>query len=663
MSRSSTIDRRFIPIPTQYQIYDSYAIDPKWQTRFTTIWTSVLAFSFLCSIPYIIRSIRNGRLYAGLAITESLEPLTVRQSDSDIGSVTSGATLQRGETGDQKSFPARWILGVQAMIQSITLWTIPMPNLRFWKSQVGDCCRRAYFTLGIAQAVLVMGYLAAVVACFVVGAKLTENSNRPGFIALSQLPLIVLLSLKSPLPLPIFLPSLSYEHYNFLHRWTGRTLFVTATVHGGMWINQFIKNGEYDQISSDKSKRGILAYALMGMVVITSLKPVRRKCYQLFWIAHVVFFVGFFAAISYHTPYSRPWIYPCVAIYGYDLFVRMLRYRIKDATLIPVDETMTMIHIPDCDAGWLPTQHVFLRVMRGSGVFESHPFTITNAPSTPLSASPRGIILYAKVAGDWTKKVHSIASKGDNITETDDEAERERFLKGDNNQSEGEKITHGQQGLGMGVSVGLDHPGTRVQVMLDGPYGGLKLDLGEHENVLLVGGGSGITFILGGIEEALRVRAKGKGPKKVDVAWVVRDMSTITALSPTLLYLHKLATRLSVDLTYNLYLSDPPNPLPTVSVPGILPPSTTLSPFRPEVAQLVREALPLTTPRSIVGDDHLVQTVHSDDVGESGSGGLAVIACGPEGIVSEAKNAVACLSVAERIRAGGIGFHGECYAL
>ncbi|OCF36712.1 ferric-chelate reductase [Kwoniella heveanensis BCC8398] len=443
-----------------------------------------------------------------------------------------------------------------------------------------------------------------------------------------------------------------------------------------MWINQFISNGEYDQISSDKSKRGILAYALMGMVVITSLKPVRRKCYQLFWIAHVVFFVGFFAAISYHTPYSRPWIYPCAAIYGYDLLVRMLRYRIKDATLIPVDETLTMIHIPDCDAGWLPTQHVFLRVMKGSGIFESHPFTITNAASTPLSASPRGIILYAKIAGDWTDKLHVIASKGDSgqidLVDNGNAEERERFLK-DRTEQEGlgEKLSGGSQ-------VGLDHPGTRVQVMFDGPYGGLKLDLGEYENVLLVGGGSGITFILGSIEEALRVRAKGQGPRRVDVAWVVRDISTITALSPTLLYLHNLATRLSVDLTYHLYLSNPPNPLPTI--PAILPQqSTTLSPFRPEIAQLVREALPISTHSSdasaataaeqgsgrpndtaLLSDTANNQRETSPD--EEG-GGLAVIACGPEGIVSEAKNAVACLSIAERIRAGGIGFHGECYAL
>lgn len=194
------------------------------------------------------------------------------------------------------------------MVQSITLWTLPMPDLSWLKGEVGDCCRRAYFTLSISQIILVMGYAGAVIACFVVGANLTQNSNRPGedhicllsiavtltteffvgFLALSQLPLIVLLSLKSPLPLPIFVPSLSYEHYNFLHRWTGRTLFLSATVHGAMWIHQFLVTDQHDQITAAKSKRGILAYALMGMVVITSLRPIRRKCYQLFWMAQLV---------------------------------------------------------------------------------------------------------------------------------------------------------------------------------------------------------------------------------------------------------------------------------------------------------------------------------------------------------------------------------------
>ncbi|WVQ67790.1 uncharacterized protein L199_005995 [Kwoniella botswanensis] len=646
------VDKRFIPIPTQYQIYDSYTIDPQWQIKFTIIWTSVLAFSTLVSIPYIIHMWKIGRLYSGLSINESLdEPTSFPETEKQV----SQTKITKESKGS--SFLSRGYIIFGSISQSITLWTLPMPRLKWWKGQIGDCCRRAYLTLSVSQIILVLGYMVAVVCCFVIGAELTQNSNRPGFIALSQLPVIILLSLKSPLPLPIFLPSLSYEHYNFLHRWAGRTMFISATVHGGMWINQFIRNDEMDQISSDKSKRGILSWTLMCMIVITSLKPVRRKCYQLFWIAHVMFFVGFFAAISYHTPYSRPWIYPCAAIYGYDLFVRMLRYRIKDATLVPVDDTLTMIHIADCDSGWLPTQHIFVKVLKGSGVFESHPFTITNATST----TDRGIVLYAKISGDWTRRIHDLARDTGTFEvdmDVDDDQimeETQRFL---------EKEQQIREGNDNDMGSGFDHPGRKVQVMIDGPYGGLKIDLGQYENVLLIGGGSGITLILGSIEECIRLRQSrndnGRRPRKVDVIWVVRDMSTIQAISPTLTYLHDQSNNLGIELQYNLYLSNPPNPLP--DVPSTLPGTTKLSPYRPEISQLLRESLPIptSTSDSIQLESHMAQDESMrGDIG----GGLAVIACGPEGIVTESKNAIASLSVKDKVRSGGIGFHGECYSL
>jgi len=146
--------------------------------------------------------------------------------------------------------------------------------------------------------------------------------------------------------------------------------------------------------------------------------------------------------------------------------------------------------------------------MKGSGIFESHPFTITNAPSMPGSASPRGIILYAKVSGDWTRRLHSIATDLSEDTVENKGSEMEKFLQS-------------IEGTG---NIGLSHPGKKVTVMIDGPYGGLKMDLGDYETVLLVAGGSGITFVLGAIEEAIRVKAGGHGPILVQVAWVVKDM-------------------------------------------------------------------------------------------------------------------------------------------
>lgn len=56
-------------------------------------------------------------------------------------------------------------------------------------------------------------------------------------------------------------------------------------------------------------------------------------------------FIGFFAAIAYHTPYAQPWIVPPVALYTFDLFARLFKTRIKDAVLVPLTES-TLVRPP-----------------------------------------------------------------------------------------------------------------------------------------------------------------------------------------------------------------------------------------------------------------------------------------------------------------------------
>ena len=57
----------------------------------------------------------------------------------------------------------------------------------------------------------------------------------------------------------------------------------------------------------------------------------------------VLGYVAFFVTICYHTIYASPWIFPPLAFYGFDILLRMFRYRIKDATLVPVDGNMTLV--------------------------------------------------------------------------------------------------------------------------------------------------------------------------------------------------------------------------------------------------------------------------------------------------------------------------------
>jgi hypothetical protein len=70
--------------------------------------------------------------------------------------------------------------------------------------------------------------------------------------------------------------------------------------------------------------------------------------------------------------------------------------------------------------------------------------------------------------------------------------------------------------------------GRHVQVMLDGPYGGCSLDLGAYEDVLLVAGGSGMTFVLGVLDDLVgRIvnggREHGERTRRVEVKWCIRS--------------------------------------------------------------------------------------------------------------------------------------------
>lgn len=64
--------------------------------------------------------------------------------------------------------------------------------------------------------------------------------------------------------------------------------------------------------------------------------------------------------------------------------------------------------------------------------------------------------------------------------------------------------------------------------MIDGPYGGLSLDLGQYENVLLFAGGAGATFAMGVLDDIVgRItrlnRRNGERTRRIEFAWCVKS--------------------------------------------------------------------------------------------------------------------------------------------
>ena len=247
--------------------------------------------------------------------------------------------------------------------------------------------------------------------------------------------------------------------------------------------------------------------------------------------ASIFAFVAFFVTVCYHTVYAPPWIYPPLALYGLDMLLRFLRYRIKDATLTPISNHITMvstfqwsglsythplccqINIPFCTDGWTAGQHIRLRVFFEGRIFEAHPLSIITAPpstSCLTNVYTPGITLGVRVIGDWSRALNRFALNKGYLEEEGPESKEE---KSDDHES---------------TECDSSAPQTQVQVMMDGPYGGCTVDLGRYETILLFAGGAGVTFTLGMLDDivgrCVRLgRQSGEKTRRIEFAWCIKS--------------------------------------------------------------------------------------------------------------------------------------------
>ena len=97
---------------------------------------------------------------------------------------------------------------------------------------------------------------------------------------IAQLPFVFLFGTKNNLLSLLW--QKGYDRLNFLHRWAGRGIFFSAAIHGGLWIRNHLQY-HVSILGMEKEKLGVLTFAALGMIVLTSLKPVRKYCYQVFF--------------------------------------------------------------------------------------------------------------------------------------------------------------------------------------------------------------------------------------------------------------------------------------------------------------------------------------------------------------------------------------------
>ncbi|KAI0201348.1 ferric reductase like transmembrane component-domain-containing protein [Astrocystis sublimbata] len=256
---------------------------------------------------------------------------------------------------------------------------------------------------------------------------------RNAWVTVTQVPLLYLLASKTNMIGLII--GTSHERLNWLHRWVARTMFVTATVHGfhfwDEWVYYDIVQDELDTLPTIVPY-GFAAWGILLWMTVTSFKPFRSMAYEFFVIQHVLAAVIFLWVVYVHIPVSARYnVWFAIAAISFDRFARIVTFVWQNVKLQPkrtcckgrqrfghstqitaIGSSMTVLTITDVHFEWSAGQHLYLWIPR-IGLIETHPYTIATAHPLPGTCICNSIQLVVRTHGGFSKKLNQFALKAE----------------------------------------------------------------------------------------------------------------------------------------------------------------------------------------------------------------------------------------------------------
>ncbi|GAA6013728.1 hypothetical protein JCM11491_005076 [Sporobolomyces phaffii] len=279
-----------------------------------------------------------------------------------------------------------------------------------------------------------------------------------------------------------------------LHRWIGRAAIVLAGVHvaGRLYTNSPTINLRIGYQAS-----GLVGFILWISMALLSIRIVRVRFYKFFIFSHLLAFGSSLIALSIHRPQVAPFIIAGAVIYSSDRLVRLASVAYygflssrrvgAEATVEVLSEDVLRIKV-ETKKKWTPVASSFL------------PVTHLSSDPVPIERTQSFIV---RVHKGFTLKLK----------------ERARLEQ----EKRSDDATIG----------GEDSPIRLSPIFTEGPYGH-DLRLHSFESVLLVVGGSGVTFAVGFlldlVRRARRDQIEGTSrlvTKRVTFVWSVRDRSEV----------------------------------------------------------------------------------------------------------------------------------------
>ncbi|KAH9216964.1 hypothetical protein DL95DRAFT_387161 [Leptodontidium sp. 2 PMI_412] len=252
---------------------------------------------------------------------------------------------------------------------------------------------------------------------------------RNAWISVTQVPLVYLLATKSSIIGHII--GSSHERLSWLHRWVSRTLLLTATIHGGFFMAEWVR-ADFVALELDMMpmvKYGMGAWFVLVWTFLSSLSPLRRLAYELFVLQHIAAAGVFLWLLWVHVPtYAQYNVWFAVAAISSDWILRgllmiwkNLRLQTKKACngtqrigheieVEAISNDLTIVTIKDVHLTWVPGQHLYLWLPY-LGPLESHPFTIASPYTTKAECHCNEIQLAIRAHSGFSKRIHNYAKK------------------------------------------------------------------------------------------------------------------------------------------------------------------------------------------------------------------------------------------------------------
>ncbi|CEQ42459.1 SPOSA6832_04257, partial [Sporobolomyces salmonicolor] len=305
------------------------------------------------------------------------------------------------------------------------------------------------------------------------------------------------------------------QELRFYHILLGGIAFIEAFIHTFAYIGH--------------------ALVFMAVNCFFGLKWVRRRCYELFLITHVVGAALVLAGLWYHRPIAQDWVYAAVAVWCFERACRLglhvsSIFRARVIMRRPLLEARaSIVHgaiklsVPFPAGKWQAGQHVYLSfwgldLLRKPWLYgQSHPFSISNIPDA---------------AAHDEQELRFVLRVHNGLTRT--------------------LASHIQQKC---VAKGAES--VAVSVAVEGPYGWAPA-AEEFDSVLLIAGGSGITHPASILADVCQHASHGQcGTSNVQLVWAIHHLDQSEWVRETIEEARSHADKANLSLSINLHVTRP----------------------------------------------------------------------------------------------------------